>query len=107
MSPRTFNFPQKLAPTGAVDVDLLQAHTHSSNHRDDLLQSESCGCFHCLAIFTVVDIQSWTDEVDGVSVTALCPKCGLDAVLGSSSGYPVEESFLRRMQEHFCHNEDE
>ena len=30
--------------------------------------------------------------------TALCPRCGIDAVIGSESGYPVTKRFLERMQ---------
>jgi hypothetical protein len=101
MARRQFNFPAKLAPTGVVDVDLINAHTHSSNHRADLFQSGRCGCFGCLAIFPADAIEDWTDVVDGVGVTAFCPECGIDSVLGSASGYPIEEWFLRRMREHW------
>jgi len=31
------------------------------------------------------EIQDWTDDGD----TALCPKCGIDSVIGSVSGYPI------------------
>lgn len=99
MASRKFNFPPRLAPTGVVDVDILNAHTHSSNHRPDLFKSERCGCFRCLAIFPPDAIDDWTDAVDGVGVTALCPNCGIDAVLGSASGYSAEEWFLRRMRD--------
>jgi hypothetical protein len=99
MKRRIFNFPAKLAPTGVVDVDLVNAHTHSSNHRADLFRSEWCGCFRCLAIFPTEAIEDWTDVVDGVGVTAFCPECGIDSVIGAASGYPIEEWFLRRMRE--------
>ncbi|MEO7590102.1 MAG: cytoplasmic protein [Byssovorax sp.] len=106
MSSAKFNFPPKLAPTGIADVDLVNAHTHSINHREALFRSERCGCFNCLAIFPPGDIEDWTDEVEGVNVTAICPKCGIDTVIGSASGYPIEEWFLRRMQDHWCRDED-
>lgn len=101
MSHPTFNFPPKLAPTGIADVDLVNAHSHSINHREALFRSERCGCFNCLAIFPPGAIESWTDEVEGVTVTAFCPRCGLDSVIGSASSYPIEDWFLRRMQEHW------
>jgi hypothetical protein len=102
-----FNFPAKLAPTGVVDVDLINAHTHSSDHRADLFRSERCGCFDCLAIFPAEAIEDWTDVVDGVGVTAFCPECRMDTVIGSASGYAIEEWFLRRMREHWCCAEGE
>lgn len=102
MSQRKFNFPVKLAPSGVVDVDVISAHTHSSNHRAELLQSQCCGCFDCLATFSAGDIEHWIDVVDGVGVTALCPQCGNDCVVGSASGYSVEQYFLQRMHAYWC-----
>lgn len=102
MTRRQFNFSPKLAPTGVIDVDVIQAHTHSINHREALFHSERCGCFDCLAIFPPDGITNWTDEVDGVNVTAFCPECGADMVIGSASGYPIEDWFLQRMHDHWC-----
>ncbi|OWK39493.1 hypothetical protein FRUB_06056 [Fimbriiglobus ruber] len=31
--------------------------------------------------------------------TALCPKCGIDSVIGTGSGYPVTAEFLEQMYE--------
>jgi hypothetical protein len=31
--------------------------------------------------------------------TALCPRCGSEAVLGDKSGYPINAGFLTRMNE--------
>ena len=39
----------------------------------------------------------WVDVVDGVAVTALCPMCHIDAVIGDASGFPIEVSFLTAM----------
>jgi|HubBroStandDraft_6_1064221.scaffolds.fasta_scaffold106921_3 hypothetical protein len=100
------NLPTKLAPTGVVDVDVINAHTHCTNHRADLFQSERCGCFDCLAIFPPDAIKDWTDELDGVGMTAFCPQCANDTVIGSASGYPIEDWFLRRMQGHWCAEEE-
>jgi hypothetical protein len=84
--------------SGALSSDPhIAAHAFSSHHRRLLIQSESCGCFYCLAIYSPVEIVDWTDEAD----TALCPKCGIDAVIGSKSGYPVTPGFLEKMQEHW------
>ena len=101
MTNQVFRPPAKLPPSGVVDIDIVSAHTHSIDHRPDLFRSDRCGCFSCLARFSVDEIGEWTDEVDGVGVTALCPSCGIDAVIGSASGYPVERWFLQRMQAHW------
>ena len=101
MKPHTFNFSQQLAPTGVVDIDVVNAHAHSINHRAAVLRSERCGCFDCLAIFPPEAIDHWTDAVDGVDVTAFCPECGNDTVIGTASGFAIEDWFLRRMREHW------
>jgi hypothetical protein len=79
---------------------LIAAHKHSSLHRKELLQSEVCGCFYCTAIFDPNEIEDWIDERDAPEITALCPKCGIDSVIGSLSGFPVtDKEFLTQMYE--------
>ena len=74
--------------------DPVAAHEHSSLHRAQVEASEVCGCFYCTAIFPPSAIAEWVDD----GKTALCPKCGIDAVIGSASGYPVTREFLKRMK---------
>jgi hypothetical protein len=78
-------------------TDHIQAHKHSSLHRDEIERSEACGCFYCLAVFKPDAIEDWTDEQDGVGQTSLCPQCGIDSVIGSESGFPIGEAFLKEM----------
>ena len=46
--------------------------------------------------FTPAEITSWIDA----GQTALCPKCGLDSVLGSASPPGIDDRFLRKMHQH-------
>lgn len=92
--------------------DVTLAHTHCGNNRSELLASEICGCFCCLEIFPPSEIVDWIDEGDlplfrnNVLVrindqreqSAMCPKCGIDSVIGSRSGYPITAEFLSRME---------
>lgn len=84
--------------TRMADDDLKRAHRHSSLHREELLRSTVCGCFYCLSIFPPAEISDWTDG-SPVGLTALCPKCGIDSVIGSESGYDISIEFLTRMHE--------
>ncbi len=77
------------------DLVPIAAHKHSSRHRSELQASESCGCFYCLAIFKPSAIERWLNEGDG---TALCPKCGIDSIIRSASGYPITHEFLEQMR---------
>lgn len=77
-----------------TEPDLELAHKLSSHNRQRIAQSEVCGCFYCLAVFTPAEIKEWVDDDD----TPLCPKCGVDSVLGSSSGFPITTEFLHKMK---------
>ncbi len=79
------------------DETLLAAHQHSSHHRAEIAQSDRCGCFYCLALYPPSAIARWVDD----GRTALCPSCGIDAVLGSAAGYPIDREFLAQMQAHW------
>lgn len=74
-----------------------RAHRHADYHRKAVLASMVCGCFYCLSIFQPTEICSWIDEWDGEDQTALCPRCGIDSVIGANSGYPITHKFLQQM----------
>lgn len=82
-------------------TDLKLAHRHSSNHRDEILSSDLCGCFSCLETYPPTEIAKWTDHRDGIGTTAICPRCLIDSVIGSRSGYPLTPEFLREMHDHW------
>lgn len=79
-----------------TDKDLDDAHSRTFRSRKLLSRSELAGCFHCLSIYIPDTIREWIDRNDE---TALCPKCGIDSVLGSAAGYPITKAFLTAMQE--------
>lgn len=89
---------QDSAPT---DPPHIAAHRHSIRHRQEILASERCGCFFCLATFSPGEIDEWIDDHDGVGQTVLCPKCGIDSVIGSAAGYPITPEFLSQMRRHW------
>ena len=73
--------------------DYIRAHDHCNSNFDELMISETCGCFYCLSIFPRQEVEDWIDE----GKCALCPKCGIDSVIGSASGYPITKEFLEKM----------
>lgn len=76
-----------------IDPKLRAAHICSSNHRPQIEASTKCGCFYCQRIFQPTTIEDWTDD----DTTALCPFCGMDAVLGDASGFPISKIFFADM----------
>ena len=80
-------------------MDVIAAHKYSIRHKSSLIHDESCGCFHCLEIFSPKEIEAWIN--DGADYTAICPHCGVDSIIGESSGYPITTDFLGRMRSHW------
>jgi hypothetical protein len=60
---------------------------HSSGHRDAITLSEHCGCYCCQRTFPPSAITQWVEESERFpdGGTALCPHCGIDAVLPSAA----------------------
>lgn len=49
----------------------------SLNNSAQVAKSKKCGCYYCCNIFHAKEVTSFTDEGE----TALCPVCGVDAVI--------------------------
>lgn len=78
--------------------DYIDAHRFSDNHKEQLLKDNKCGCFYCLSIFDPVEIKEWVEDTSG---TAICPFCGVDSVIGESTGYPITKEFLKKMKDYW------
>ena len=86
-----------------MEPDYIAAHRYSIHHRPQVEASEVCGCFYCKAIFPPDQILDWIDRsapgADGE--TALCPRCGIDSVVGSAAGFPITVELLAAMKRHW------
>lgn len=91
-----------------------QAVAHSFQNRAEVKASEVCACFHCLARFTPAEIKQWQDTDDPnwdgepilddgpfPGMTAVCPVCNYDAVIGSAAGYELTDGFLRSLEQYW------
>lgn len=72
------------------------ARVHASRHREEIQASTRCACYFCFHTFANTTIKAWIDTEQ----TALCPKCGVDSVIGSASKHRLDEKFLRQMHTH-------
>jgi hypothetical protein len=86
------------------ELDIL--HRRSIRHRPEIERSDLCGCFYCGAIFPPSAITAWVDGPNGDDdlqhgVTALCPKCGIDAVLPSAANISITPELLAEMREEY------
>ncbi len=76
------------------------AHRFGTCNEVQLQTCGHAGCFHCIETFHPAAIVEWVKEPfnrDGPR-TALCPHCGIDSVIGDTSGYLTRE-FLMNMHE--------
>lgn len=84
-----------------IEQDLKLAHKHSSKHLDEVNKSKNCGCFYCLEIFPADDIDCYIDD----GMTALCPHCMIDAVIGDAY-CDLTKEFLEKMRHKWFGNEE-
>ena len=68
-------------------TNLRQAYEHSRSNRRFMVSGADCHCFHCLHAFSAEQISDWVDNGE----TALCPNCGVDAVLSGQADCLSEE----------------
>lgn len=82
-----------------MKLDFNKAHEYSNNNKSELVRDPVCGCFYCLRIFKPSEIKEWILEDNDCDHrgTAICPYCGIDAVVGESSGDPITDEFLSEM----------
>ncbi len=86
-----------------TETDLIKAHEYCRNHMAALKRDKVCGCFYCRKIYAPSEITEWLIAKDDSNKcdrygTAICPYCGIDSVIGESSGYPITEAFLTAME---------
>lgn len=77
-------------------------HRFCTRNRSRLAESDRAGCFYCEVLFPPSEITEWIDgrqvETGNVNdgVTALCPRCGIDAVLPSAAPIRLTSELLAR-----------
>jgi hypothetical protein len=82
-------------------MDIISAHKFSSRHRETILQSKQCGCFYCLKTFSPKEIDEWCDYNDAeIGQTAICPRCGIDSVIGDKD-LKFDKEFFSKMKEYW------
>jgi hypothetical protein len=91
----------------AFNADFESAHKRSIHHRDEVLASDLCGCFHCGETFPPSEIVEWVDKREGIGTTALCPRCAIDAVIGARSGLALSREFLQGMHDYWFGSDDD
>jgi hypothetical protein len=84
------------------EQELKAAHKCSTYNQPQILSSKLCGCFYCERIFDATEVYRFLEEYKG-GKTAWCPYCGIDAVIGDASGFPITKKFLSAMNKRWFH----
>ncbi|UBZ00898.1 hypothetical protein LDH92_04915 [Bifidobacterium animalis subsp. lactis] len=87
-----------IPPMESDDENELNSQT--AHNRAMVEYSARCGCFHCGGIFAGNEVAQWLQEDDGED-TALCPYCGVDAVIVGNEQYPVCMMVLSKLYMHW------
>jgi hypothetical protein len=72
-------------------VDTYLVAEHMRHNRAEIERSETCGCVHCEQLYRPAEVTGWVEDD-----TAVCPRCGVSAVVGSAAGLALTRELLRR-----------
>ena len=67
-------------------------HSHTIRNREEINQSAYCHCISCIKSYPSPIVMDFINEIDGE--TALCPYCGVDAVIGDACGLVINQEIL-------------
>ncbi|MCH3942726.1 MAG: hypothetical protein LKE37_03335 [Atopobiaceae bacterium] len=76
------------------DFLLERAHHACSRNREAVGRSERCACFACGEAFPATAVTRWAAMPRDA---AICPRCGVDAVIPEAAGFPLTGEFLHAM----------
>lgn len=76
---------------------------HSVDNEIEIVKSQRCGCYFCHSIFSARSVKDWLSDERGVS--AICPECGMDTVLGDASGIQIDKQLLKNMSKQYFGDE--
>lgn len=77
---------------------LKMLHRKSIGNKARLADAKHCGCFFCLSHFAMAELEYCDDEDDQ---TAVCPRCGIDSVIGEYEDQRVPDDLLKAMKERY------
>jgi len=89
----------------AQDLPLMRLHLSTLGNAKRVHAASQCACFHCRKWFPASEVQKFMPEKDGRE-TALCPRCGVDAVLTDQDSLPLTRDLTDEMHSRFFSEAD-
>ena len=84
------------------DELMLKYLDYTIANKKQVLASKTCRCAHCLATFSGAEVIEFIDE----GKTAVCPKCGVDAVLPDCAE-GLNETLLQELHDDWFGDEED
>ena len=82
--------------------EIEEVHKHTFANQNEIKKSIKCKCVHCDKTFDKNKIKEWIKDKDGL--TAVCPYCDVDAVIGDASGIIFDDILFKQIKEYFFNN---
>lgn len=77
--------------------EIKRLHSHTLRNRKEIEASDNCVCISCCEIFHASKVEDYIDKGE----TALCPICGIDAVIGDCTGISMDSATLKELHKEF------
>ena len=74
-------------------MNIDNCNKYAMHNKKAIHESEKCGCYFCENIFLSSQVYSYVDD----DQTALCPTCGIDALLPGVT----DKEFLHKAHQHW------
>ncbi len=70
---------------------------HTKDNEIDILRSKKCSCLFCRQSYDARKVSEWNNEEKRIS--AICPECGMDTVVGDASGFNLDHDTLKAINQ--------
>ena len=77
----------------SASYDLIHAHDLCFGNKSSVESAKTCGCFYCKTVYPASKVREYLHENTGMD-TAVCPRCGIDAVIADNQGVMLTQEFL-------------
>lgn len=79
------------------ESQLKRLHAYSSHNQNLIATANQCYCFYCKRSMNKNDIKDYTDD----GQTAICPTCGVDAIIPDSIEESLDDAVIQEMNEYW------
>ena len=93
---------ENVPPLTEQDERMMKYLHFTIENKKQVLASQTCRCANCLATFSGAEVTEFTDK----GKTAICPKCGVDAVLPDCVE-GLDDQLLQEIHDYWFEDDDD